>query len=141
MFHRLHSRMRTLLAMCCMALTALLTAQGAVAGVDRAQHAVGIDHAPTPMAGAVHYDHDDHQHDHDDTPDHNGSGTPDDDGARPSHHHYAEGPQIPTPDVGRLPELILARVASPSGLAVTGLPLLVTSRLERPPRSSSKTDA
>lgn len=137
MLDRLHSRTRTILAMCCMALMAVLAAQGVIANVDRTQHALGVEHAPTPLAGAVHYDHDDH---HEvglgDVPA-SADPSPDDDDGRPAHHHYAEGPQLAAPSADRLPGLMLARLAVVAVPRLDSPALLVTARLERPPKTAA----
>ncbi|MES3028395.1 MAG: hypothetical protein V4820_11150 [Pseudomonadota bacterium] len=141
MFDRLHGRMRTVLAMCCMALTTVLAAQGAITTVDQAQHALNIDHAPTAMAGAVHYDHDDH---------HAGAHLPvvadsdltaDGEPGQPGHHHATEGPQLATLSVARLAEVVLVKAAMPPTPRSDGAVLLVGTRLERPPKPISKTIA
>ncbi len=139
MFDRLHSRTRTILAMCCMALVGVLAAQGAITNVDRAQHALGVGHAPVPMAGAVHYDHDAH---HEFGPGHapaSADSPPDDDDGRPPHHHYAEGPQLVVLSADRLPELAPARLAVRAAPRLDSPALLVTARLERPPKTTAKT--
>lgn len=139
MLDRLHCRMRTILAMCCMALTTVLAAQGAITTVDQAQHALNIDHAPTAMAGAVHYvPDDDHADAHalvtaDSDPAH-----PDDEDRRPTHHHATEGPQLATLSVARLAEVVLVRAAMPPAPRSDGSVLLVGTRLERPPKPFSK---
>lgn len=141
MFDRLHSRMRTILAMCCVALMTVLAAQGAITTVDRAQHALGVDHAPTALAGTVHFDHDD-DHAHgptlvtfvtDQAPDGDDSG--------PAHHHAAEGPQLATLAAERWAQIVLVRTPAPPAPRMDGLPLLVAGPLERPPKTTSKTIA
>ncbi|UTP38238.1 hypothetical protein M9M90_13535 [Phenylobacterium sp. LH3H17] len=138
MFDRLQSRTRAILAMCCMALMAVLAAQGAITNVDRTQHALGVEHAPIPMAGAVHFDHDDHhQGVSGDVPE-SADPIPDDDDGRPAHHHYAEGPQMAALSADRLPELMVARLAAVAVPRLDSPALLVTLRLERPPKATSK---
>lgn len=139
MLQRLQSRTRTILTMLCMALMAVLAAQGAITVVDRAQHAGGIAHAPTPMAGAVHYDHDDHHEAdlaaHDEVVDADHA----DDGDRPTpHHHFAEGPQMAAPATERLSQTISVRQVEIPVRRSDAPALLVTARLERPPKTSPK---
>lgn len=142
MFDRLQSRTRTILAMCCMALTTVLAAQGAITTVDQAQHALGIDHAPTALAGTVHYDHDD---DHADAAVQVTVDTDlahaDDNDAGPAHHHAAEGPQLATFATERWAQIVLVRMPVPPARRMDGLPLLVAIPLERPPKTDSKTIA
>lgn len=138
----LHCRMRTILAMCCMALTTVLAAQGAITTVDRTQHALNIDHAPTAMAGAVHYDHDDdHAHVHASAAADSDLSHSDDEDGQPSHHHATEGPQLATLSVTRLAEVVLVRAAMPPTRRSDGSVLFVGARLERPPKTASKTIA
>lgn len=140
MFDRLHCRMRTILAMCCVALMTVLAAQGAITTVDRAQHALGVEHAPTALAGTVHFDH------HDDHAEAQALVTADtdqadDDDGRPAHHHAAEGPQLATFAAERWAQIVLVRTPVPPAPRMDGLPLLVASPLERPPKTDSKTIA
>ncbi len=123
--------------MLCMALMAVLATQGAITSVDRSQHAAGIAHAPTPMAGAVHYDHDDHHEadlaPHDEVVDVDHT----DDGDRPTpHHHFAEGPQMAAPVAERLAEIVSVRQVELTAHRFDEPALLVTARLERPPKAS-----
>ncbi|MES2895962.1 MAG: hypothetical protein V4759_08025 [Pseudomonadota bacterium] len=138
MFDRLQSGTRAILAMCCMALMVVLTAQGAITNVDRTQHALGVEHAPMPMAGAVHYDHDDHHEGVSGDVPASADPNPDDDEGRPAHHHYAEGPQLAALSADRLPGLVLARLAIVAVPRLDSPALLVTVRLERPPKATSK---
>ena len=119
MLHRLQSRMRNVVAMSCMALMAVVLAQMAVTTLDRAQHAFGVEHRPTALAGQVHLDHD-HDHDHEQVAvsDHAGNvghdesgGTGDD--SRPTHHHAAEAPHLATLTGDRAPDVLLARIITP----------------------------
>jgi hypothetical protein len=146
MLHRLQSRVRNVVAMCCMALMAVVLAQTAVTTLDRAQHAYGVEHAPVALAGQVHLDH---EHDHGDVAvsadyaigdDHHDGGPKTDDG-RPTHHHAAEAPQLATLTGERAPDVLLARMISPQTTELDGLPQLVGARLERPPKFDSKTIA
>lgn len=145
MLHRLQSRMRNVVAMSCMALMAVVLAQMAVTTLDRAQHAFGVEHRPTALAGQVHLDHD-HDHDHEQVAvsDHAGNvghdesgGTGDD--SRPTHHHAAEAPHLATLTGERAPDILLARIITPQAAEPDGLPQLVLTRLERPPKTVSKT--
>lgn len=139
MLDRLHGRMRTILAMCCMVSMTVLVAQGAIIGVDRSLHALGVDHAPTAMAGEVHYDHDE---DHD--PGHEAAAAdhaPDDGDGAPAHHHYTEGPQLVVLAAERLPTIIVVRMAPPPVPHLDGSTLRVSARLERPPKTASTTIA
>ncbi|MDP3853326.1 hypothetical protein [Phenylobacterium sp.] len=137
MFDRLHSRTRTILVMCCMALMAVLAAQGAITNVDRTQHALGVNHAAIPMAGAVHYDHDDHHEGGPGDVPASADPTPDDDDGRPAHHHYAEGPQLAALSADRLPGHVLTRLAVVAVPRLDSPALLVTARLERPPKAAA----
>ena len=145
MLHRLQSRMRNLVAMSCMALMAVVLAQMAVTTLDRAQHAFGVEHAPLALAGEVHLDHDhDHQQvavsDHLGDSHHDDGGGTDDDN-RPTHHHAAEAPHLATLAGERAPDILLARALNPQTTEPDGLPQLVVTRLERPPKALSKTFA
>lgn len=140
MLQRLQIRTRTILAMLCVALMAMLAGQGAIISVDKAQHALGVAHAPTPLAGAVHYDHDDHHEAdrvaHDEVLDADHA----DDGDRPTpHHHFAEGPQMAAPVAERLAQTVSVRRVELTARRFDAPALLVTARLERPPKASSKT--
>lgn len=145
MLHRLQRRMRNVVAMCCMVLMTVVVAQAAVTTLDRAQHAFGAEHAPTALAGQVHLDHD---HDHDEVAastaasgdvGHSDSGAGDD--GRPAHHHASEAPHLATLDSDGAQYVLLPRMISPQTTELDGLPQLVVSRLERPPKAHSKTIA
>lgn len=121
-----------------MALMTVLVAQGAITTVDQTQHALGIDHAPTALAGTVYYDQAD-------TPAQVTAG-PDraeaKDGDRsPAHHHAAEGPQLATFAAERTAQIVPVRLPVPPAPSVDGLPLLAPIPLERPPKTTSKTIA
>lgn len=138
-----------MLATLCVALTALLAAQGAITNVDRVHHSLGVDHVATAMAGALHFDHDaDHHADAVDG-DHHADAAQGVDPADPAsdkdqpprHYHYAEGPQWATPVVARRAETLPVRLARLSVPRLDGPTLLVTGRLERPPKTLSIQDA
>jgi hypothetical protein len=138
MFKRLHSRMRATVSMFCMALMAVVVAQGAIMMVDKAQHSFGVDHAATPIAGEVHFGHD-HDHDHQDGGDIAGSDQSDDgDGSR-RHHHVSESPQLATLDPDLAVEIVRMGVITVSAPTIEGVPQRLAGRLERPPKSISKT--
>ena len=147
MFNRRKPRLRSFLAMCCLALMAVLTHQGAVASVDRVQHALGVEHAPNPLAGAVSFEHD---HDHDaHHGDHHAAAAPDDDHGRPdsgdqspddgvrSHHHAGEASQFAALEAERLPALILATGTALNLPLGDGPESWLSARLERPPKPLS----
>lgn len=141
---RLHRRTREIFVMFCMTLMVVLAAQGAVIVVDRSQHAMGLDHAATPLAGPVHYDHDHHDGDHDAVladlaPD--PVEDQDDGEARGPHHHVAEGPQLTIATEARLASLVLARTPMIGILQSDGAMQRVAGRLERPPKAALKTFA
>lgn len=143
MFRRLQSRTRNLVAMSCMALLAVVLAQMAVTTLDRAQHTFGVEHAPMALAGQVHHDHDHEEvavFDHSDDS-HHGDGAAADDGKRPTHHHAAEAPHLATLTGERAPDRLLARLLSPQTTEMHGLPQLVVTRLERPPKALSNISA
>lgn len=137
--------MRNLVAMSCMALMAVVLAQMSVTTIDRAQHAFGVEHTPTELAGQVHLDHD---HDHEDleVSSHSGDGPHEGDGGsdddkKPAHHHASEAPHLATLTGERAPDILLAGLISSQTTELDGLPQLVLSRLERPPKDPSKTFA
>lgn len=146
MFDRRNRRIRSFLAMCCLALMAVLTHQGAVASVDRVQHALGVEHAPNALAGAVFVDHDQdhdagHHDDHhrtagDDDHDQPSGNHGPDDGVR-SHHHTGEASQFAALDAERLPALILATGAALDLPPAEGPESWLSARLERPPKPLS----
>ena len=130
---------RTIVVALCAALTALLAAQVSVAVADQAQHAIGADHAPIAVAGAVLLDHDDSSADHH----HDAAQQTDDDGDRrldPAPHHHGEGPQIaafqsiePAPVIlARLVALFVPASASPPSAPLHGLERPPKAPLERP---------
>lgn len=140
MLERLHSRMRSLVTMFCMVLMAVVVAQGAIVTVDQAKHAYGVDHPPTPIAGEVHFDHS-HDDDHGDAVELAQHGDHDGDkgGETPRHHHTLEGPQLAMLGADRPVEIARVGVVRMSPLASEGLPQRMAARLERPPKSISKT--
>jgi hypothetical protein len=125
---------------------AVLTHQGAVASVDRVQHALGVEHAPNALAGAVSvdHDHDHHANHHGDDPAAADAddGRPDisdqgpDDGVR-SHHHAGETSQFAALEAERLPALILAAGATLDLPLTDGPESWPGARLERPPKPLS----
>ncbi|MDP3115911.1 MAG: hypothetical protein Q8N19_02230 [Phenylobacterium sp.] len=146
MSNRRKPRLRSFLAMCCLALMAVLTHQGAVASVDKVQHALGVEHAPNALAGAVSFDHD-HDHDADQHGDDHAAadadhGRPDssdqgpDDGVR-NHHHAGEASQFAALEGERLPALILATGAALDLPLADGPESWLSARLERPPKPLS----
>lgn len=145
-FNRRKPRLRTFLAMCCLALMAVVTHQGVVASVDRVQHALGVEHAPNALAGAVLVDHD-HDHDADHHDDHHRTAGDDDqgqpsgnhgpdDGVR-SHHHAGEGSQFAALTAERVPALILATGAALDLPLADAPESWLNARLERPPKPLS----
>lgn len=129
---------------------AVLTHQGAVASVDRVQHALGVEHAPNALAGAVSVEQD-HDHDADHHGDNQGdhqaaanaddgrtdnSGQGPDDGVR-SHHHAGETSQFAALEAERLPALILATGAALDLPRADGPESWPGARLERPPKPLS----
>jgi hypothetical protein len=112
---------------------AALAHQGAVAGVDSVQHALGVEHAPNALAGAVSFDGDhDHHAPADADKDH---GRPDD--RVRSHHHAGEATVLMALEAERLAALILA-TGTALDMPPTDEPESWTSaRLERPPKPLS----
>lgn len=126
---------------------AVLTHQGAVAGVDRVQHALGVEHAPNALAGTVSLDHEhdaDHRGAHHaaaaDNDDHRQPASSDqgtDDGVRSHHHHAGEASQFGAPDTDGLPALVLTTGAA-LDLPMANAPASwLSARLERPPKPLS----
>lgn len=135
--------------MCCMALMAVLTQQGAVASLDRVQHALGVDHVATAVAGPVSFD--DHRHDDDHhaehhepaaaDSDHDDTGPGDqrsDDGVRGQHHHHAgEGSQYAAVEPDRALHLIQTSMTAVGPPPTQGAGSWLSIRLERPPKPLS----
>jgi len=147
-FNRRKPRLRSFLAMCCLALMAVLTHQGAVASVDRVQHALGVEHAPNALAGAVSFDHE-HDHGADHQGDHHAAAADDDDHRQPdsgdqgpddgvrSHQHAGEASQFAALESERLPALIVATGAALDLPLADGPESWLSARLERPPKPLS----
>ncbi len=137
MLQRLHGRTRAILVMLCMALMAVVAAQGAITAVDRTQHALGQASAITALATLVHYDHGLHEDRGavDAVASRVGELAQDPDGA---HHHFAEGPQLTLASDPRLADLVSARARSLGALRSDGMRQHRAGRLERPPKSSAK---
>jgi len=115
--------------MLCVALSVVLSNQGYIALMDRAQHAIHQEHAPNPLAGAVQ--HCDHGHDHH------------------GHHHHCDSEGQASDDaithrhldssvvyiVAAAPEISVSRWASYVSVTVPQeLDRLYAYRLERPPK-------
>lgn len=131
-----------------MALMAVLTHQGAVAGLDLVQHALGVDHAATAVAGAVTFDS--HHHDEDHHADHHESAASDsdhddagpgdqrpDDGVRGHHHHAGEGSQYAAVEPDRALHLIQTSMTAVGPPPTEGAGSWLSIRLERPPKPLS----
>ena len=133
LFIRTAPRVRQLIVMMFMAICGLLSAQSAMASVDRVQHGLDVPHAASAVAGAVVVD--DHEtsvsgeHEHEQDADEDADGD-----HAPSHQHAGENAQLFNPNApsvfsvfGRAPSTLLTLGTTFHG-GVNG------SSLERPPR-------
>ena len=132
--------LRRCVAMCCVALCLALSTQMSIAMLDRLQHVLGVDHAPTMLAGGIGHDHDhDISHGHGQDR-HGGAHEHDHEGAvhdydQPvSHHHQGDGMLTPwlaaTGFVFSGPRV--AQTAYPTDNA--GRPDVAERRRDRPPK-------
>ena len=129
--------LRTFLAMLCVALTAVLVAQSAIAIVSQVQHSQMADHPAVAFGGGVHLENDDHD-------DHHQAGhvaaqlsAADDvstNGA--SHHHHGDGPQIAAMPREDATLIILTQALSLSGASDASPSSGVICGLKRPPRAA-----
>jgi len=125
---RLGGNLCRLTAMMCVAICCLVAVQVSVSTVDSVHHALELDHAPNPLAGAVDLDH----HGDDDSGDQT---EPDGQGAQP-HQHLSDGPAAPSPGSPSLSDRGLehtAKVDAPPAAMPPGAKLLA---LERPPKAA-----
>lgn len=118
-----------LTVMLCVALSVVLSNQGYIALMDRAQHAIHQEHAPNPLAGAIEnceHGHDHHGHHH-----HcDGDGTVNDDALA---HRHLDSSVVYI--VSAAPEIGVHRQASFVSVTVPEeLDRLYAYRLERPPK-------
>jgi len=122
------TKLRTFLATLCVALTAVLASQSTIATVDQVQHSQMADHS----AVEIHFDHDDHQVDHDEQ-----QVSAADDVSRdgPSHHHNGDGPQIAPLPNGDATSVISAQALSLRGPSDAPPSSGMILGLERPPRA------
>lgn len=128
--------LRTFLAMLCVALTAVLVAQSAIAIVNQVQHSQMADHPAVAFGGVVHFENDDHDDHHQlghDAPQISAADDLSTDGA--SHHHHGDGPQIAAMPREDATSIILAQALSLRGPSDAPPSSGMILGLDRPPRA------
>ena len=130
MFVRPALRLRRLLVMLCVAICGLLSAQTAMASIDRVQHGLGVEHAASAIAGAVVLD------DHHDADHHHEAEQPGDQDSDhpPSHQHAGDHSQLLDPALPGVATPFDRRAATSAAIGSVVHVGLTGTSLERPPR-------
>ncbi|MBU1378821.1 MAG: hypothetical protein KKE02_20735 [Alphaproteobacteria bacterium] len=124
-------QLKTLVAALCVALSAFVSAQFAVAAVDRLEHDFGVQHAANAVAGPLSYEHVDADH----HPDHDEIAASDPGSPEPvTHHHHGDGPQLVILLSDASSSLFVSRGVAPIPGATPAPPSAPPGGLERPPR-------